>query len=43
MSKQLDQEQIETINRYNTEKRLKYCIKEVVTNREIWILTDEHG
>ncbi|BCL70087.1 conserved hypothetical protein [Vibrio nigripulchritudo MADA3029] len=43
MSKQLDQEQIETINRYNTEQRLKYCIKEVVANREIWILTDEHG
>ncbi|MBD1556981.1 DUF2750 domain-containing protein [Vibrio sp. S9_S30] len=43
MSKQLNQEQIDTINRYDTEKRLTYCVKEVVENREIWILTDEHG
>ncbi len=43
MSEQLNQEQLSTINLYDSEKRLKYCLKEVVSNRELWILTDEHG
>ncbi|OAN13048.1 hypothetical protein A3K86_15395 [Photobacterium jeanii] len=43
MATPLDQAQIDTINQYDTEQRYKYLLKEVVTNREIWILTDEHG
>lgn len=43
MSEQLTQEQIDTINRYNEEQRLKYCVKEIVANRKVWILKDEHG
>lgn len=27
MSEQLTQEQMDTINRYNEEQRLKYCVK----------------
>lgn len=43
MSEQLTQEQMDTINRYNEEQRLKYCVKEIVANRKVWILKDEHG
>lgn len=43
MAKALSAEQIETINRYNEEDRFKYCVKEIVVNREVWILKDEHG
>lgn len=39
----LSADQISTINSYNDEQRFKYCIKEMVSNRQIWILTDEHG
>ncbi|MDV7102977.1 DUF2750 domain-containing protein [Vibrio sp. TH_r3] len=31
------------INNLDAEQRLKYCIKEIATNRQVWILTDEHG
>ncbi len=43
MSEALTQEQMDTINRYNEEQRLKYCVKEIVANRKVWILKDEHG
>ncbi|MDV5170318.1 DUF2750 domain-containing protein [Photobacterium rosenbergii] len=43
MSTPLDPSQIEQIQGYDAEKRYKYLVKEVVSNREIWILTDEHG
>ncbi|ABU70828.1 MULTISPECIES: DUF2750 domain-containing protein [Vibrio] len=43
MSEALTQEQMDTINRYNEEQRLKYCVKEIVSNRKVWILKDEHG
>ncbi|MGF1687125.1 DUF2750 domain-containing protein [Photobacterium japonica] len=43
MSTPLDPSQIETIQAYDAEKRYQYLVKEVVANREIWILTDEHG
>ncbi|OEE75397.1 DUF2750 domain-containing protein [Vibrio genomosp. F6] len=43
MSKSLDASQIDAINKYDEEKRFKYCVKEIVENREVWILTDEHG
>ncbi|MGF1721228.1 DUF2750 domain-containing protein [Vibrio kyushuensis] len=39
----LSADQISTINSYNDEKRFNYCIKEIVSNRQVWILTDEHG
>ncbi|KLV10420.1 MULTISPECIES: DUF2750 domain-containing protein [Photobacterium] len=43
MSTPLDPSQIATIQNYDSEKRYQYLLKEVVANREIWILTDEHG
>ena len=43
MSTPLDPSQIEQIQGYDAERRYKYLVKEVVSNREIWILTDEHG
>lgn len=43
MSQALDAATIETINQYDSEKRFQYCVKEVVENREIWILTDADG
>lgn len=43
MSTPLELSQIEAIQGYDAEKRYKYLVKEVVNNREIWILTDEHG
>ncbi|MCL9774445.1 DUF2750 domain-containing protein [Vibrio methylphosphonaticus] len=39
----LEQNQIEEIARYDEEKRLKYSVKTMVQERQIWILTDEHG
>lgn len=43
MSKSLSEEQISTINQYDSEQRLKYCIQHVVANGEVWILKDEDG
>ncbi|MBD1572972.1 DUF2750 domain-containing protein [Vibrio sp. S17_S38] len=43
MSQALDAATIESINNYDSEKRFQYCIKEVVENRQIWILVDEDG
>lgn len=43
MTTQLDDKKIAEINKYTGEQRLKYCVKEIVANREVWILTDEHG
>ncbi|KLV06934.1 phage-shock protein [Photobacterium aquae] len=43
MSAPLTQSQIDDILALDAEKRFKYLVKEVVSNREIWILTDEHG
>ncbi|WEM44399.1 DUF2750 domain-containing protein (plasmid) [Photobacterium sp. DA100] len=43
MSTPLEPSQIEQIQGYDAEQRYKYLVKEVVSNREIWILTDEHG
>ncbi|MEI6895621.1 MAG: DUF2750 domain-containing protein [Colwellia sp.] len=36
-------EQLKTIENYNEEKRLNYLLQQVVSNKEIWILADEHG
>ena len=43
MTTPLSQDQIRTINSYDQEQRLRYCIKEIVAQRQVWILTDEHG
>ncbi|MCG9624022.1 DUF2750 domain-containing protein [Vibrio mediterranei] len=39
----LEQLQIDEISSYDEEKRLKYSVKTMVQERQIWILTDEHG
>ncbi|MCY9851317.1 DUF2750 domain-containing protein [Vibrio mediterranei] len=39
----LEQQQIDEISSYDEEKRLKYSVKTMVQERQIWILTDEHG
>ncbi|HIF9068536.1 TPA: DUF2750 domain-containing protein [Photobacterium damselae] len=43
MTTPLDDAKIAEIQAFDAEKRYKYLVKEVVTNREIWILVDEHG
>lgn len=43
MSTPLDTQQIKTIQQYNPQKRYDYLIKEVLKNKEIWLLVDEHG
>jgi len=43
MSAPLDQQQIQTIQQYDAQKRYEYLIKEVLQNKEIWLLVDEHG
>lgn len=39
----LDANQIAEIAAYDEEKRMQYSIKTMVAERQIWILTDEHG
>ena len=36
-------EQLNTIEKYDDEKRLSYLLQQVVSNKRIWILADEHG
>ncbi|MFT4937962.1 MAG: hypothetical protein ACI88A_000984 [Paraglaciecola sp.] len=43
MSKPIDAKMVATIQHYDPEQRLAYLLKEVVTNNEIWILTDQDG
>ena len=43
MTTPLDEATINTIQSKDAEQRFKYLVKEVVSNREIWILKDEHG
>ena len=43
MSTSLDPKIAADIGQYDPEKRLKYLLKEVVANQQIWILTDEDG
>lgn len=43
MSNSLEPGLFETIQGYDAEKRFSYLLKEVIENRQIWILTDEHG
>ncbi|CAH0526375.1 hypothetical protein VHP8226_01774 [Vibrio hippocampi] len=39
----LDANQMAEIAAYDEEKRLNYSVKTMVQERQIWILTDEHG
>ncbi|AEE21648.1 hypothetical protein Glaag_0685 [Glaciecola sp. 4H-3-7+YE-5] len=39
----LSQDNIAKIERYTPEERLRYLVKEVVSHKQIWILTDEDG
>ncbi len=39
----LDQATIDTVSRYDAEKRYQYLLTEAVANRQLWILVDEHG
>jgi len=39
----ISSEQLNTIETYDEEKRLSYLLQQVVSNKEIWILADEHG
>ncbi|MEI8649435.1 DUF2750 domain-containing protein [Paraglaciecola sp. Hal342] len=39
----LSQDNIDKIERYTPEERLRYLVKEVVSHKQIWILTDEDG
>ncbi len=43
MSDSLDAGQLAEIAAYDAEKRFKYLVSEVVAQRQIWILVDEHG
>lgn len=43
MAKTLTPERIAEILKFDVDQRYKYLVKEVVENREIWILIDEHG
>ncbi|MBU2869189.1 DUF2750 domain-containing protein [Colwellia sp. E2M01] len=39
----ISKEQLDTIEQYDEEKRLSYLLQQVVSNKEVWILADEHG
>jgi len=43
MSAALTEQQIKDIQKLDAQKRYQYLIKEVVKNRTIWLLVDEHG
>jgi len=43
MSTALTEQQVKDIQKLDAQKRYNYLIKEVVKNRKIWLLVDEHG
>ena len=43
MSAPLDAKQVKMIQQYDAQKRYTYLIKEVLKNKQIWLLVDEHG
>ena len=43
MSAPLDAQQVKMIQQYDAQKRYTYLIKEVLKNKQIWLLVDEHG
>lgn len=43
MSKPLDAQQVSTIQQYSPQKRFNYLLQEVLKNKQLWLLVDEHG
>jgi len=43
MTNALTEDRIKEINAQDSESRLRYSIKEMAKNRQVWILKDEHG
>lgn len=43
MSTALTEQQVKDIQKLDAQKRYNYLIKEVVKNKQIWLLVDEHG
>ena len=43
MSNPIDTKTISEIEKYTTDQRFQYFIREVIKNNHVWILTDEHG
>ncbi len=43
MANALNENRIAEILNFDDEQRARYFFKEVIENKEIWILTDEHG
>ena len=43
MSSLLTEQEINAIEQYDEQQRFNYLLKQVMSNKEIWILTDEHG
>ncbi|WP_108650218.1 DUF2750 domain-containing protein [Dongshaea marina] len=43
MSSPLEPSRVDEILRLDAQQRYQYLVKEVVTNQEVWILTDQHG
>lgn len=39
----ISSDQLNTIEKYDEEKRLNYLLQQVISNKEIWILADNHG
>ena len=39
----ITEQQFQDIVRLDAEKRLNYLLKQVVANKQVWLLTDEHG
>lgn len=39
----ISNEHLNTVEQYDDEKRLSYLLQQVISNKKIWILADEHG
>ena len=39
----LEQSRINEILKFDAEQRLKYLLKQITNNKQVWLLTDEHG
>lgn len=43
MTSSITAQELQRIVKLNSDKRLAYSFKEILSSQEIWILTDEHG
>ncbi len=39
----LEQSRINEILKFDAEQRLKYLLKQITSNKQVWLLTDEYG